>query len=64
MAGLVPAIHVLLPYSKRKTWTPGTSPGMTGCKVGLALTSFLAYTGSPFCRANSFSDVCGRAPMC
>jgi hypothetical protein len=22
------------------------------------------YTGNPFCCANSFSEVCGRAPMC
>ena len=22
------------------------------------------YTGNPFCPANSFSDTCGRAPMC
>ena len=22
------------------------------------------YTGSPFCCANSFSETCGRAPMC
>jgi hypothetical protein len=29
MAGLVPAIHVLGPYSKHKTWMPGTRPGMT-----------------------------------
>jgi hypothetical protein len=31
MAGLVPAIHVLLLQSDqgRKTWMPGTSPGMT-----------------------------------
>jgi hypothetical protein len=28
MAGLVPAIHVLL-LQYRKTWMPGTSPGMT-----------------------------------
>jgi hypothetical protein len=27
MAGLVPAIHVLL--VARKTWMPGTRPGMT-----------------------------------
>src|SRR6516225_8157955 len=27
MAGLVPAIHVLA--ARRKTWMPGTSPGMT-----------------------------------
>jgi hypothetical protein len=29
MAGLVPAIHVFLRGKKRKTWMPGTSPGMT-----------------------------------
>jgi hypothetical protein len=28
MAGLVPAIHVLL-FNHRKTWMPGTRPGMT-----------------------------------
>jgi hypothetical protein len=28
MAGLVPAIHVLL-GTVRKTWMPGTGPGMT-----------------------------------
>ena len=28
MAGLVPAIHVLL-FASPKTWMPGTSPGMT-----------------------------------
>jgi hypothetical protein len=28
MAGLVPAIHVLL-ATKAKTWMPGTRPGMT-----------------------------------
>jgi len=28
MAGLVPAIHVLL-RTRSKTWMPGTSPGMT-----------------------------------
>jgi len=27
MAGLVPAIHVLV--AARKTWMPGTRPGMT-----------------------------------
>jgi hypothetical protein len=27
MAGLVPAIHVL--FVERKTWMPGTRPGMT-----------------------------------
>jgi hypothetical protein len=29
MAGLVPAIHVLLADFPQKTWMPGTSPGMT-----------------------------------
>src|SRR5882762_484399 len=29
MAGLVPAIHVLLLKAQRKTWMPGTRPGMT-----------------------------------
>ncbi len=29
MAGLVPAIHALLASLERKTWMPGTSPGMT-----------------------------------
>ena len=28
MAGLVPAIHVFV-QRERKTWMPGTSPGMT-----------------------------------
>jgi hypothetical protein len=34
MAGPVPAIHVLLIESGRKTWMPGTGPGMT--EEGLA----------------------------
>src|SRR5580704_18231767 len=29
MAGLVPAIHVLLILQPGKTWMPGTGPGMT-----------------------------------
>ncbi|MEH2521083.1 hypothetical protein V1279_006656 [Bradyrhizobium sp. AZCC 1610] len=29
MAGLVPAIHVLFCNRTKKTWMPGTSPGMT-----------------------------------
>jgi hypothetical protein len=29
MAGLDPAIHVFLSQA-RKTWTPGTGPGVTG----------------------------------
>jgi hypothetical protein len=29
MAGLVPAIHVFTGSQGRKTWIPGTRPGMT-----------------------------------
>jgi hypothetical protein len=29
MAGLVPAIHVLMCCNAAKTWMPGTRPGMT-----------------------------------
>ncbi len=29
MAGLVPAIHVLFDAAIKKTWMPGTRPGMT-----------------------------------
>jgi hypothetical protein len=29
MAGLVPAIHVFLSNGAKKTWMPGTRPGMT-----------------------------------
>jgi hypothetical protein len=29
MAGLVPAIHVFLLSADRKTWMPGSRPGMT-----------------------------------
>jgi hypothetical protein len=34
MAGLVPAIHVFLATTVRKTWMPGTRPGMTEQMVG------------------------------
>jgi len=33
MAGLVPAIHVLLCSGAVKTWMPGTRPGMTSEKA-------------------------------
>jgi hypothetical protein len=36
MAGLVPAIHVFA-FVERKTWMPGTGPGMT--KVAIFATS-------------------------
>jgi hypothetical protein len=33
MAGLVPAIHVFSFVKSRKTWMPGTRPGMTKKEV-------------------------------
>jgi hypothetical protein len=33
MAGLVPAIHVFALVKAERTWTPGTSPGMTEMAV-------------------------------
>ena len=33
MAGLVPAIHVFLLEVARKTWMPGTRPGMTSSNI-------------------------------
>jgi hypothetical protein len=35
MAGLVPAIHVFTLGERRKTWMPGTRPGMTVCGIKL-----------------------------
>jgi len=39
MAGLVPAIHVLA--QGRKTWMPGTGPGMTNLNDCVCGDSFL-----------------------
>src|SRR5260370_34765586 len=41
MAGLVPAIHALLCCHTRKTWMPGTRPGMT------ATNAFPRFCTSP-----------------
>src|SRR5258705_6096939 len=42
MAGLVvPAIHALLTESTRKTWMPGTRPGMTSRKSCAHLTLWM-----------------------
>jgi hypothetical protein len=38
MAGLVPAIHVFVAIGKRKTWMPGSSPGMTNFARAFALS--------------------------
>jgi uncharacterized protein YcbX len=40
-----------------KAWMAGSSPAMTSGEVAF-------YTPNPFCPASSFSDTCGRAPMC
>jgi hypothetical protein len=37
MAGLDPAIHAV-PLLRRKTWMPGSSPGMTTDKALIELT--------------------------
>jgi hypothetical protein len=43
MAGLVPAIHVLVHSRPSKTWMPGTRPGMTTERVAL----FVLNDGTP-----------------
>jgi hypothetical protein len=46
MAGLVPAIHVLLCLSAAKTWMPGTRPGMTNSAGRpILLTAFFMLLG-------------------
>jgi hypothetical protein len=42
MAGLVPAIHVLLADSIRKTWMPGTRPGMTASYINAPILDFIS----------------------
>jgi hypothetical protein len=58
-ARLCPAIHVLV--APRKDVDARDKPGHDGLREGALSNS---YTGSPFCFASSFSDTCGRAPMC
>jgi hypothetical protein len=36
MAGLVPVIQVLLEALQRKTWMPGTRPGMTVSQAAMS----------------------------
>ena len=46
MAGLDPAIHVLA--TKRKTWMPGTRPGMTSRNEALTpMPLRLIFMGTP-----------------
>jgi hypothetical protein len=59
---------VLLRPSEIRATRISTSPrirlrpkaGLSGQKRG----EVKPYTGNPFCCANSFSEVCGRAPIC
>jgi hypothetical protein len=56
MAGLVPAIHVFPEDEARKTWMPGTRPGMTKAESSRRLVGrvpfrleplFPGYAGNP-----------------
>src|SRR3954468_5290685 len=54
MAGFVPAIHVFCQSTRRKSWMPGTSPGMTllVCRYVLVRPVHLAR-----CRQNGLRGV-------
>jgi hypothetical protein len=43
MAGLVPAIHVLLIRTAAKSWMPGIKPGMTAERPTAFSMHYLAY---------------------
>src|SRR5262249_31278670 len=57
MAGLVPAIHVLL-VDAVKTWMPGTRPGMTP----RALHAHSSFSGLQSCSPDERSEIRGRHP--
>ena len=63
MAGLVPAIQDSLHRSIKDVDARDKS-GHDGFKGPLYRKNALSYTGNPLASANSFSEVCGRAPMC
>ena len=54
MAGLVPAIHVF-GAARRKTWMPGTSPGMTVERVAAYSAARLAAFVNFFITRSRFS---------
>jgi hypothetical protein len=45
IAGLVPVIHALAVQLERKTWMPGSSPGMTE-RAGYALLAMTIERGA------------------
>jgi hypothetical protein len=47
MAGLVPAIHVFLLSARRKTWMPGTRPGMTRLELRKRFDGSFAKAQNP-----------------
>jgi hypothetical protein len=54
MAGLVPAIYVLLACNAlRKTWMPGTSPGMTALSLYRAPGSEITWLATSLFQMNS-----------
>ncbi len=73
MAGLVPAIHVLLAARTVKTWMPGTRPGMTGygllysrCMIRAFLTvstGTLASRLLGFVRDSALAALLGAGPV-
>src|SRR5436190_2670559 len=66
MAGLVPAIHVLLCSIPRKTWMPGTRPGMTVGRVHAGVPkglSCMALIGRLFVILFGFLAACLVAGM-
>ncbi|NEW88591.1 hypothetical protein DU475_15145 [Rhodopseudomonas sp. WA056] len=50
MAGLVPAIHAFAEQQRRKTWMPGTRPGMTESEKR---TTWASNAGSSDCRTSA-----------
>jgi hypothetical protein len=52
MAGLVPAIHVVVAQKKSKTWMPGTRPGMTRVWFEQATSLNSSYAWGAQCRCS------------
>jgi hypothetical protein len=61
MAGLVPAIHVLLPGATVKTWMPATSAGMTQKPIARYFT-FSSSTSKISVAFGGMTPAAPRAP--